>query len=256
MKVCWRIERPGRSGRQWSASRGRRVGGVHAAAGSHHIEVRAGVRVLGPTASGGGAHRDHARRTGRVGHGGVGLVSGGGHHRHSLGPRVAERREHVGDLTRAHARGELEAQVDHVHASPGRVPDPAGDGHRVPRPLRVQHPEGHDPRAIGDARGAEPVVGGLGDGAGHVGAVAEHVVWVAVATDEVVALEEGAAAEVGSPAVAAPVLVGHAAVKHRHGGAPSSGSPAIDRDLPRLGHGEAEGADQVPSGGSGEGRRG
>ena len=56
--------------------------------------------------------------------------------------------------------------------------------------------------AVGDPRDGPVVVGGLGDRAGHVGAVAVRVVGVAVAVDEVAGVHEGGAAEVGRAAVA------------------------------------------------------
>jgi len=75
---------------------------------------------------------------------------------------------------------------------------------------------GHDGGTIGYASHAQAVVGGLGNGAGHVGAVAVVIVGVAVAVHEVIAGCERRAGQVGSFREASVVLVGHAGVDYRH----------------------------------------
>src|SRR6185436_1675216 len=97
------------------------------------------------------------------------------------------------------ARGQrpTQAHVDDLGAVVGGPADGLGDpAHRAAAAGR-EHLEGHDGGAEGDAADPQLVVGGLGDGPGHVGAVAVVVVGVLVVGDEVVAGHELGGGQVG-----------------------------------------------------------
>jgi hypothetical protein len=169
-----------------------------------------------------------------------------GHHDRATTTRKPERRQHVRDLRRLNVGGELEAEVDHVGAPARRVADGAGDHCGVTFAEGVEHAKRHDLRAVGDARGADPVVRGLGDRARHVCAMTELVVRMAITVDEVPPLHERACVQVGCPAKALVPLVGDSAVEHGDHGACSAGGAAGRRELPGLGHVDAEEVGQVP----------
>ena len=145
-----------------------------------------------------------------------------------------------------HVDVELEAQVDDLGAVVDRVADAFGDRRRVAVAVGVQHANGHDPRAVGEAGQPEPIVGRLGDHPGHERAVPLAVERVGVVRDEVVGVDEAGLREVGRFREALPVPVRDARVEHgdRHAAA----ARAVDREhvRPRGGGVDPHPGQEVP----------
>ena len=130
---------------------------------------------------------------------------------------------------------ELEAEVDHLRAVVDRVADPLGDRRRVAGAVGVEHPHGHDRRAVGEAGQPEPVVGRLGDGPGH-----ERAVALAVERERVVGRRSRSGstnlvlAKSGRLAELVPVAVGDAGVEDRHDDAAAAGAVVGPQVRPGL----------------------
>ena len=101
--------------------------------------------------------------------------------------RVADRFDQLRDVRRRNAGRELKTQVDHLGAVAGRVQDAFGDRRGFAFAGAVQHANGHDPRAVGQARQPVAVVRGLGDRCRDERAVAVAVIRILAARDEVIA---------------------------------------------------------------------
>ena len=182
--------------------------------------------VVAPTA-------EDVRRAGREGEDAVALVAGGADDEHAAAAGEGQRVEQRRDLLRADVGAELEREVDDVGPAADGEADAVGDRRGVALAAGVEHADGHDRRAVGQAGQPDAVVRRLGDRAGDVRAVAVLVVagsasWL----DEVVALDEARLAEVGRLAEAAAVGVGDAAVEHGDGDAAAAGRAGVDRVLP------------------------
>ena len=117
----------------------------------------------------------------------------------------------------------------------GGVADGRGDARYRAAAAAAEHLERHDLRLVGHARHAHAVVGGLGDGAGHVGAVRVVIQPVRDAlVHEGLAVHELDAREIWDrahlDALVVEILVGDARIDHRHDHVFSA------RHRPGLGH--------------------
>ena len=92
------------------------------------------------------------------------------------------------------AAAEVEAHVDHVGVVVDREADALGDVVGAAAAEAVEHPDRHQLRPVGEPGQADAVVGLLGDRAGDVGAVPVASSGRLAVADEVVALDELAAA--------------------------------------------------------------
>ena len=153
--------------------------------------------------------------------------------------RLADRGADRGHLrAAADHRVEVEGEVDHVRPVARRPEDARADVFGAADPGGVEHPDGHQVRAVrdaghvvGNARGPEP---GhlLGDRPGDVGTVAVLVERDRVVVDEVDPGHELTRAEVGAGEEARRGLVGEAGVDDRHRGADAAGGTRCDQPLP------------------------
>ncbi len=153
---------------------------VHLAAGGGQGHLGPGVGVgreaAIPTV---GGHGDHPGLGGREHDASHPVVAGGRHHHHVAIEGVGH-----GPGEGAAAAGAAQGEVEHVGAGIHRGHDAPGDGDGAAAP-GPEHPHRQDGRVGGHAGRAHAVVGGLGDGAGHVGAVPHIVPGPIVAVHEV-----------------------------------------------------------------------
>ncbi len=220
---------------------------VGSAAGGDERDAEAEVGVGGEApVFGGGAHRDHVGRARGVRGGGVRLVAGGRHHDDPVAVGVAQRGDQLGDVRRGDAPGEFEGQVDDPRAVVDREAHPPGDRGGVAVAFGVEHSHGHHAHPVGEAGEAPAVVGGLRDGARDERAVAVAVEGVRGVGDEVVALHELVAVEVGRAAERPAVGVRDAGVEHRHDHPPPPGGVVGDQVRPCAGRFDPEGPHEVP----------
>ena len=195
------------------------------------------------------SHADHVLVARRVGHAAEAAVADRRHDDDTVPVREAQRREDVRDLRRGDLAVpvvELEREVDDVGAVADRVADARRDVHAVAGAVAVEHPHGHDLRAVGEPGDADVVVRALADRAGDVRAVAVLVVREAVVVHEVVAVHEVVLAEVGRPAEALARGVGDARVQHRDHDALAAAPLDVDQVLPRVGRVHAHAGQEVP----------
>ena len=164
------LEAAAAGGREDRAAGRGEVDGAQAAVGDR--DERAGLLGRGRD-----EHRGLGRRR-RVGRREVdvaGVVAGGGDDRRALRAGVPQRGVEV--AARAVA---VDRDVEDLRAAVDRVDDALGQARGVAGAVGVEHLDGHDLRARGDARAADAVAGLGGDDAGDVRAVAVVVLDVAV----------------------------------------------------------------------------
>jgi hypothetical protein len=124
-------------------------------------EVRVGSEASALSARADGQDAGSARGEQRAGTASAtGRIAGRGDHESTVLLRLARRSTDGLDLlATTHSARQLEADVDHVGVVAGRPEDAGGDVDGVAGPLRVEHPYGHELRAVGEP--GEEVVGHL-----------------------------------------------------------------------------------------------
>ena len=151
VKVCWRMSTGAASGRHTDTSQGCRGGvsspppGARCPPGCRRWSSRLGTRARR------GTDGEHARARGPGSHAAPRLVARRGHHDHPLPLGEPDRRDDIRHLPRCDRGVELQAQGDHVHAAPRAQRIPREIEER-PLAVLVEHPDGHDLRAVRDAR--------------------------------------------------------------------------------------------------------
>ena len=113
--------------------------------------------------------------------------------------------------------GAPQAEIDDLGSVIGSPHDSVNDIAVGSVPIAVQHLDGHDVGVVGDACHSQAVVGGLGDSACHVGAMAVVIVGMAIVIDEVPSGNEGGCGQIWRlPVDTSKILIGNTGVDHGH----------------------------------------